>query len=38
VCNAQVGAVYANVKAINKVIALGMPERNTSIYILIKMG
>ena len=29
--NAQVGEVYANVKAINKVIRLGMPERNTSI-------
>jgi len=29
--NAQVGEVYANVKAINKVIRLGIPERNTSI-------
>ena len=29
--NAQVGEVYANVKAINKVIRLGMLERNTSI-------
>jgi len=29
--NAQFGEVYANVKAINKVIRLGMPERNTSI-------
>ena len=29
--NAQVGEVYTNVKAINKVIRLGMPERNTSI-------
>ena len=29
--NVQVGEVYANVKAINKVIRLGMPETNTSI-------
>ena len=29
--NAQVGEAYANVKVINKVIRLGMPERNTMI-------
>ncbi|EGU38244.1 hypothetical protein VIS19158_13957 [Vibrio scophthalmi LMG 19158] len=36
-CYTQVGDVYANVKAINNVIRLGMPKRNTSIQIFRKM-